>query len=99
MPSLRRLLHKTGTAVGLPGRVVAVEDQSRDLERRVGERLDEVRHELAEIRRMLEAMSQADAESVELTGRLLRSTADRLDLLEEYAGIPQEASERGVPSV
>ena len=44
------------------------------------------RYELAEIRRILEAMNQADAESLELTGRLLRASESRLDALEEKVG-------------
>jgi hypothetical protein len=64
--------------------VVAVEDQGRDLERRVAERLDEVRYELGELRRTLEAMSEADAEALELIGRLLRATEARVDALEDH---------------
>jgi hypothetical protein len=74
------------TAAGLPQRVVAVEDQGRALERHVAERLDEVRYELAEIRRLLEEMNEAGAEAVELTGRLLRAAEARLDGLEERVG-------------
>jgi hypothetical protein len=65
----------------------------------VSDRLDEVRHELAELRRLLEAMSQADAEAVELTGRLLRSAESRLDALEDRTSAPMlPPAPREVPS-
>lgn len=90
------LFRKMKTASALPARVVAVEDQSRSLEEHVSARLDEVRHELAEIRRLLEGLSAAETEAVELTGRLLRSAEARLDALEERASsspaAPREVS-------
>ncbi len=101
-PSVRRLFRKTRTAVSLPGRVVAVEDQGRALALHVSERLDEVRYELGEIRRLLEAMNQADAEATALTGRLLRAAEARLDALEEASPATVAAiapsEPRGLPS-
>jgi hypothetical protein len=76
------------TAVSLPGRVVTVEDQGRALEARVVARLEEVRYELAEIRRLLGEMAEAETEAVELTGRLLLGTEGRLRALEDQADWP-----------
>jgi hypothetical protein len=95
-PTRRRLTRRLRTAAGLPGRLVAVEDQGRDLEARVATRLDEVRFELAEIRRTLAEMNVAATEALQLTGELLRSAESRLDALEGQLG--WDAPLRALPS-
>jgi hypothetical protein len=42
-----------------------------------------MRFEIGEIRAMLTAQLESDADTSELLGRLLRATSSRLDLLEE----------------
>ncbi len=79
----RRLFRRARTAASLPGRVVACEDRCTALETEVAQRIAEMRFELGEIRAMLTAQLDAEADSTELLGRLLRSTATRLDHLEE----------------
>jgi hypothetical protein len=76
------LLGRARTAASLPGRVVACEDRTRALESDVAQRIAEMRFELGEIRAMLTAQLEADGDTTELLGRLLRSTSSRLDLLE-----------------
>ena len=79
----RHLLRRARTAASLPGRVVECEDRCRILETEVGQRIAEIRHELAELRTMLAASLDASADTTELVGRLLREGAARLDALEE----------------
>jgi hypothetical protein len=79
----RRLLRRAKTAASLPGRVVACEDRMEALENRVGQRIDEMRFELGEIRSMLAAGLEADGDATELLGQLLRASSSRLDVLEE----------------
>ena len=93
----RRLLRRARTAASLPGRLVACEDRTSALETEVGQRITEMRFELGEIRSMLTAQLDADADTAELLGQLLRSTSTRLDLLEESHGnmdVPNLDSER-----
>lgn len=78
-----RLFRRARTAVGLPGRLVHVEDRASALETEVAQRIEEMRFEIGEIRAMLTAQLESDADSSELLGRLLRTTSSRLDLLEE----------------
>jgi hypothetical protein len=80
---LPRLLRRARTAVGLPGRIVAVEDRASALETDVVKRIEEIRFEIGEIRAMLTALLESDADTAELLGTLLRSIAARVELLEE----------------
>jgi hypothetical protein len=84
-----RLLRRARTAATLPGRVVACEDRCSALETEVGARLLEMRSELAEIRSLLSSKMDADADTTELVGRLLRSTESRLVALEDRAELPE----------
>jgi len=84
----RRLFRRARTAAGLPGRVVACEDRCSALETNVGARLEEMRVELAEIRALLSTKVEADADTTELVGRLLRSAQSRLDAIEERLDPP-----------
>jgi hypothetical protein len=83
-----RLFRRARTATSLPGRVVACEDRTRALEAHVATRIDEMRFELGEIRSMLTAQLEAEADANELVGRMLRATSSRLDRLEETLGVP-----------
>jgi hypothetical protein len=67
----------------LPGRVVAAEDRVTALEQRVLTKIEEMRAELAEIRTLLAAQLQADADTTELVGKLLQDTRTRLSAIEE----------------
>ncbi len=78
----RHLWRRARTAASLPGRVVACEDRTRALEAHVVTRLDEMRAELAELRLMVRAALDADADATELLGRLLQASTARLDALE-----------------
>ena len=78
-----RFFRRARTAASLPGRVVACEDRCSALETRVGETLEEMRVELGEIRALLSAKLDADADTSELVGRLLRSAESRLGAIEE----------------
>ena len=79
----RHVLRRARTAASLPGRVVACEDRTGALELHVVTKIDEMRSELAELRILVQAQLDADAEATELTGRLLQSIAGRLGALEE----------------
>ena len=80
--SHRRFWRRARTAAGLPGRVVAVEDRTGALEARVASRLDEMRAELAELRILVSAQLEADAETAALLGSLLQASEERLSALE-----------------
>jgi hypothetical protein len=78
----RRVLRRTRTAAGLPGRVVAVEDRTSAIEAHVAEVLDAMRADIAELRRLISAQIDADADASELLGQLLRSSEHRLEAIE-----------------
>lgn len=61
---------------------MAVEDRASALESRVAARLDEMRAELAELRLLVSAQLEADAETAALLGSVLRSYEARLGALE-----------------
>src|SRR5665213_246376 len=79
----RHLLRRARTATSLPGRVVACEDRTSAIEQHVVLKLDEMRAELAELRIMVQAQLDADADATELIGRLLQSCDTRLSALEQ----------------
>lgn len=79
----RHLLRRARTAASLPGRVVACEDRTNAIEQHVVTKLDEMRAELAELRIMVQAQLDADAEATELMGRLLQSSDARIAALEQ----------------
>lgn len=81
----RRALRRARTAAGLPARVVAVEDRCSALEAGVDKRIEEMRAELGEIRSLLEAVLETEADLAGLVGRLLQQVSSRLDALEEPA--------------
>jgi hypothetical protein len=83
------VLRRARTAAALPARVVACEDRCTALENDVGARLVEMRGELAEIRSLLTSKLEADADTAELVGRLLRSAETRLVALEDRAELPE----------
>ena len=88
----RHLLRRARTATSLPGRVVASEDRTNAIEQHVVRKIDEMRAELAELRLMVQAQLDADAESTELIGRLLQAHDARVGALEqEILGFPQNA--------
>jgi hypothetical protein len=78
----RRVLRRARTAAGLPGRVVAVEDRTTAIEVHVAEVLDAMRADIAELRRLISAQIDADADASELLGQLLRSSEHRLEAIE-----------------
>ncbi|HVB00708.1 MAG TPA: hypothetical protein VNE42_05550 [Acidimicrobiales bacterium] len=79
----RHLLRRARTAASLPGRVVASEDRTNAIEQHVVRKIDEMRAELAELRLMVQAQLDADAESTELIGRLLQAYDARVGALEQ----------------
>ena len=79
----RHLLRRARTAASLPGRVVACEDRTSAVEQHVVTKLDEMRSELAELRMLVRAQLDADADATELMGRLLQSADARLSALEQ----------------
>lgn len=79
----RHLLRRARTAASLPGRVVDCEDRTDAIERHVITKIDEMRSELAELRILVQAQLDADAEATELTGRLLQSITARVRVLEQ----------------
>ncbi|HUY06483.1 MAG TPA: hypothetical protein VMU99_04420 [Acidimicrobiales bacterium] len=88
----RHLLRRARTAASLPGRVVACEDRTNAIEQHVVRKIDEMRAELAELRLMIQAQLEADAESTELVGRLLQSHDSRVVALEQEIFVfPQNA--------
>ncbi len=90
--SKRHLLRRARTAASLPGRVVACEDRTNAIEQHVVRKIDEMRAELAELRQMVQAQLDADAESTELVGRLLQAQEARVDALEQEIFVfPQNA--------
>jgi hypothetical protein len=91
----RRVLRRARTAAGLPGRVVAVEDRTSAIEAHVAEVLDAMRADIAELRRLISAQIDADADSSELLGQLLRSSEHRLEAIE--AQIEREQLPRATP--
>jgi hypothetical protein len=78
----RRVLRRARTAAGLPARVVAVEDRTSAIELHVAEVLDAMRADIAELRRLISAQIDADADASELLGQLLRSSEHRLEAIE-----------------
>ena len=80
-----RFLRRARTASSLPGRLERVEDRCSALETHVAEKIDEMRAELAEIRALLHAKIDADADATELLGNLLQISSARLDSLEQEA--------------
>ncbi len=84
----RHLLRRARTAASLPGRVVATEDRTDAIEAHVVAKIDEMRAELAQLRMLVEAQLEADAEATELMGRLLQSTDARIRALEEEPDYP-----------
>src|SRR5487761_1999424 len=79
----RHLLRRARTAAALPGRVVACEDRTAAIEQHVWRKIDEMRAELAELRLLVRAQLEADAEATELVGRLLQAQDSRIDALEQ----------------
>ena len=78
----RRVLRRARTAVGLPTRIVAVEDRTTALEAHVADVLDAMRADIAELRRLVTSQIAADADATELLGQLLRSSENRLEAIE-----------------
>lgn len=66
----------------LPSRIVAVEDRTSAVEAHVAATLDAMRADIAELRRLVTAQMDADADATALLGQLLRSTEHRLDEVE-----------------
>jgi len=88
----KHILRRARTAASLPGRVVACEDRTSAIEQHVVVKIDEMRAELAELRHLMQAQLDADAESTELVGRLLQAQEVRLDALEQEIFVfPQNA--------
>ena len=77
-----RVLRRARTAATLPTRIVAVEDRTSAIEAHVAATLDAMRADIAELRRLVTAQLEADADANALLGGLLRSTENRLDGLE-----------------
>lgn len=84
-------MRRARTAASLPGRVVAVEDRCVTLETHVVRKLDEMRAELAEVRSLLGAVLETEADVAGLVGRLLQSTGARVDALEAALASPPDA--------
>jgi hypothetical protein len=78
----RRVLRRARTAAGLPARIVAVEDRTTAIEAHVAEVLDAMRADIAELRRLISAQIDADADASTLLGQLLRSSEHRLEAIE-----------------
>ena len=74
-----RVLRRARTAATLPSRIVAVEDRTSAIESHVAATLDAMRADIAELRRLVTALLEADADATALVGSLLRSTENRLD--------------------
>ena len=98
-----RVLRRARTAARLPSRIVAVEDRTSAIEGHVAATLDAMRADIAELRRLVTAQLEADADATALLGALLRSTESRLDEVEaqlareqlpvsEAARLPGEAA-------
>ena len=77
-----RVLRRARTAATLPTRIVAVEDRTSAIEAHVAATLDAMRTDIAELRRLVTAQLDADADATVLIGQLLRSTEHRLDEVE-----------------
>ena len=77
-----RVLRRARTAATLPSRIVAVEDRTSAIEAHVAATLDAMRADIAELRRLVTAQLDADADATVLLGQLLRSTEHRLDEVE-----------------
>lgn len=77
-----RVLRRARTAATLPSRIVAVEDRTSAIEAHVAGTLDAMRADIAELRRLVTAQLDADADATALLGALLRSTEHRLDEVE-----------------
>lgn len=87
------VLRKARTAASLPGRLVAAEDRCTALELHVAERLDEMRSELAEMRLMLTAVADGQADLAALFGRMLQASEARLEAIEGHLRPPAAGSE------
>jgi hypothetical protein len=77
-----RVLRRARTAATLPSRIVAVEDRTSAIEGHVAATLDAMRADIAELRRLVTAQLEADADATALLGGLLRSKENRLDEVE-----------------
>ena len=86
--SPKRVVHRARTAIGLPDRVVGVEDRISALDAHVVTKIDEMRAELAELRQLLTRQLAAETEGTELVGQLLQRSSARLDELEQRIGTP-----------
>ena len=61
---------------------MAVEDRTSAVESHVAATLDAMRADIAELRRLVTAQIEADADATALLGDLLRSTENRLEEVE-----------------